>query len=1462
MVPLDKVGHLGDMETAVGAVKTINEALGLVMDGIRQAQGILLVTSDHGNIRSIYARDEDGNIVYDNVPVPPKTRREKWWFNVRTRAAKVFRLEKPGYPTRREMASDPLHTAEPVLFALYDPAGNLKDERGRDAVTLKYGAASGTLADVAPTILEIAGIPKPEVMTGKSVLKIYEERFHPMNLKERPVVCLILDGLGDPPPLSDQDSEDSLDPVVVARAREKKGMVDPNTGEKIHYTNNIDFIRHGYVPDGETRPGDPGRLMRLAGSLIAHGSAVGYPDETFRGESDVCHGIIGAGRKVKQVITKLFEMFGWRHDGPFFEADHLIRRNLEQRLYGGSDDIHLRTMLSDTGLHSHTRTLYAVLELAKRLGYTVDDLDAPTINLHMISDGVDTLKWEADEWLMKLHQQIQKMGVKAEIVDEMGRDLGMARGGGKTWPLTAVAFWALTKGFMAPSGVWGRIYRTWETIVERSDGYRNRAVWSRLSEKTQEHLMLHEGYGQGRKGHILGMLFPWSYRNRLRQWAERLFGIQLNLIDGIPLRSLGLLGTDVGQVRNNVLRYRRRGLQVRELSLPERCRLAEYLIYTNQWFYPEWQVLMAGLSGLYSTQELTASVPDGLSSLQFKSGEKIAVVGLNAQAARQLARQQPLDPPAEFTLYEGNPFVMAEIYSQLKDEHVPSNMHLRLWNKRVSDDSFPTAEERMSMNAVVLGPMEPLEGRHSLDQKNIHALADAINVLLKPGGRVYLPKAVDPALQELIKKRLSRKFIYNPSEQGEWVILQQRVTSVSSESKKTRQEFFQRPLIANRPRQGQRWTIQDISEPIVSPESYFIGSSDVQPGRDYRIKLLSTEGRDMGWARFHKDGRSVDIEDIHLRTELVDRENQSPARKALVFSIVQWALWTIGANAAAPVCLTIPRSLEEEFPELAVTGEEHFSTSQLANFMLPLVRDQIEGTFPHIDNQLVPETFRTPSYPAITHSTPWSEVYDLISTLQFGTEQDRRSAYKRLETLAQHRKVFINSLDEENPYVESRGLRKLRAELINHQTFQWKVTVREEIAPHASSDRSFANASLLAVLLTPLLGPISWIVFGVEAWRLRGISRRTWNKPGNPELDPDVAAYALAYGIRLSILPIEVTRRERRVESILPDESIQLSPLLTAAEQWKYLAHALYGHLPVRAFWRRWGVDTTRLSPTLHFFLEEVPASLRVRSSAKMRQTALLHDRLLDHLRDGQLAQAHRVARRLMAEGLSAKVIMTTVTQQNRLRSNGLQATADSLQQLYDQIRTDRSSGFDVRWIEEALALANAALNTNRRLVGEPAMNAMGTVQLTMVDANGGRRGSRGAARLEKLPMDEAQDDRLIGSLIFYQEGSQESIAIAHAPIDPWDSLTLTWLAGEREGLPKDLESLRDRITKAHTSRRAYIIPDDESRPLRVGSFEISRSELSAYSGGYRIVPITPENKAMKETSPRVNFVNRLRQAA
>ena len=109
----DMVGHSGDLAAAIRAVEAVDVAIGAVVDAIRDTGGALLVTADHGNVE----------MMRDPVTGQPHTS----------------------------------HTVGPVPLVLVGPPGTV----------LRSG---GALRDVAPTLLELLGLPQPLEMTGQSLL--------------------------------------------------------------------------------------------------------------------------------------------------------------------------------------------------------------------------------------------------------------------------------------------------------------------------------------------------------------------------------------------------------------------------------------------------------------------------------------------------------------------------------------------------------------------------------------------------------------------------------------------------------------------------------------------------------------------------------------------------------------------------------------------------------------------------------------------------------------------------------------------------------------------------------------------------------------------------------------------------------------------------------------------------------------------------------------------------------------------------------------------------------------------------------------------------------------------------------------------------------------------------------------------------------------------------------------------
>ena len=111
----DMVGHTGVLSAAVKAVEHVDVCCGKILDALERQNGIAIVTADHGNCEQMIDPETGG----------PHT----------------------------------AHTTYPVELVVMDKRfqGKKLNEGGR-------------LADVAPTILHMLGLPRPEEMTGRSLI--------------------------------------------------------------------------------------------------------------------------------------------------------------------------------------------------------------------------------------------------------------------------------------------------------------------------------------------------------------------------------------------------------------------------------------------------------------------------------------------------------------------------------------------------------------------------------------------------------------------------------------------------------------------------------------------------------------------------------------------------------------------------------------------------------------------------------------------------------------------------------------------------------------------------------------------------------------------------------------------------------------------------------------------------------------------------------------------------------------------------------------------------------------------------------------------------------------------------------------------------------------------------------------------------------------------------------------------
>jgi 2,3-bisphosphoglycerate-independent phosphoglycerate mutase len=108
----DMVGHTGSLEAAIKAVETVDTGLGRIADAVQEVGGALLVTADHGN-------------------------------------CELMRDPETGGPHTA-------HTTNVVPIVLAGSTG--------------ARLAQGRLADIAPTLLALMGVPQPPEMSGRSLL--------------------------------------------------------------------------------------------------------------------------------------------------------------------------------------------------------------------------------------------------------------------------------------------------------------------------------------------------------------------------------------------------------------------------------------------------------------------------------------------------------------------------------------------------------------------------------------------------------------------------------------------------------------------------------------------------------------------------------------------------------------------------------------------------------------------------------------------------------------------------------------------------------------------------------------------------------------------------------------------------------------------------------------------------------------------------------------------------------------------------------------------------------------------------------------------------------------------------------------------------------------------------------------------------------------------------------------------
>jgi 2,3-bisphosphoglycerate-independent phosphoglycerate mutase len=171
------------------------------------------------------------------------------------------------------------------------------------------------------------------------------------------------------------------------------------------------------------------RMLREYPNTLIHtsGPFVGLPEGQM-GNSEVGHLNIGAGRIVHMDITRIDLMI---QNGEFFS--HPVLLDAMKHARTGERRLHLFGLVSDGGVHSQQKHLYALLKMAKQ-----NDLDR--VFVHAFMDGRDTLPTNGAGYLEQLQQKMREYNC-GKIATVNGRYYAMDRD--RRWERIAKAYNAM-----------------------------------------------------------------------------------------------------------------------------------------------------------------------------------------------------------------------------------------------------------------------------------------------------------------------------------------------------------------------------------------------------------------------------------------------------------------------------------------------------------------------------------------------------------------------------------------------------------------------------------------------------------------------------------------------------------------------------------------------------------------------------------------------------------------------------------------------------------------------------------------------------------------------------------------------------------------------------------------------------------------------------------------------------------
>lgn len=329
---VDVVGHIDNKPAVLKAIEVVDQELGRIVQACRRAHVTLIVTADHGTV-------------------------EEWL-----------------YPDGQVNTG---HTRNDVPLILADFSQNTFNRLQLLPV--------GELCDVAPTLLQLLEVEKPEEMTGQSLLR---NGGREGGLQDK-VLLLILDGWG--------------------MSTESKG----------------NLIHEAATPNFDD-------LWRQCPHvcLKASGEAVGMPANTV-GNSESGHLHLGAGRRILSDRVRIDKAI---EDTSFFQNEAF--RWAMESARSENKSLHLLGIVSHYSSHGTIQHLFALLKLAKKLG--VDP-----VYVHSLIGRRGERPESGAVYVAKVEEMCQSLST-GQVVTVMGRFWALDRE--ENWDRIEKAYRALVLG--------------------------------------------------------------------------------------------------------------------------------------------------------------------------------------------------------------------------------------------------------------------------------------------------------------------------------------------------------------------------------------------------------------------------------------------------------------------------------------------------------------------------------------------------------------------------------------------------------------------------------------------------------------------------------------------------------------------------------------------------------------------------------------------------------------------------------------------------------------------------------------------------------------------------------------------------------------------------------------------------------------------------------------------------------